>query len=286
MRVAVLDRMLALTSALLTLSVHNAVARPAGSSLQARAQAYVDPRSNGGSMLTTTDSASGGLGEPINVIVSGESDAAVLTPDGIREYFESLFYSPGSCLGISLGGPQQANLGDGNGYVNQTDVFRFNYYQGDGGTCLETINGGNHFRYFPQNGPSANTGAIFLAVSYELSAQLEHDIVPDGYNLGRDVFVGNATNSSGTTSPGGYQYTTSNTTAALLSDTQVSQLNHGIAVDGNVAILTVRVTKTGSMGANRASGTSGGSDSSAIALGVGPLALGLAVVAASTSLLM
>jgi hypothetical protein len=32
-----------------------------------------------------------------------------------------------------------------------------------GNTCIESIVGGNHFRVFRQNGPTANTGALFLA---------------------------------------------------------------------------------------------------------------------------
>jgi hypothetical protein len=135
--------------------------------------------------------------------------------------------------------------------------MRFNYYQGDGGSCLESLHGGNHLRYWTQE----STGAIFVAVSYEYNATLQHDIVNNGYDLGRDLLVGNATNSSGTTSPGGFKYTTTNTTAGLLSSVSASQLNHDISVDGDVAILTVKITKNGTVGANRDTGTSGGTSS-------------------------
>lgn len=37
-------------------------------------------------------------------------------------------------------------------------------------------------------------GAIFLAVSEEKGLDYNHDIIYNGYNLGRDWFVGNATN--------------------------------------------------------------------------------------------
>lgn len=112
-------------------------------------------------------------------------------------------------------------------------------------------------------------------------------MIPDGYNIGRDLLVGNATNAT-TTSPGGFVYTTTNTTAALLSGIDASQLNHGIAVDGNVAVLTVKVTKSGQVGANRMSGTSGGTDTSgALALRVGSTyAVGLAVVLGGVALLL
>jgi len=38
------------------------------------------------------------------------------------------------------------------------------------------------------------SGAIFLAVSEEKGLDYNHDIIYNGYNLGRDWFVGNATN--------------------------------------------------------------------------------------------
>lgn len=50
------------------------------------------------------------------------------------------------CLGIHLGAPQSANLGDGNGWVNQTIELREDYGSAALGTCLESAIGGNHFR--------------------------------------------------------------------------------------------------------------------------------------------
>ena len=50
------------------------------------------------------------------------------------------------CLGIHLGDPQSANLGDGNGWVNQTVELRQDYGESTVGTCLESLTGGNHFR--------------------------------------------------------------------------------------------------------------------------------------------
>ena len=52
--------------------------------------------------------------------------------------------------------------------VNQTAVIRWDYGNVQLGTCEETIEGGNHIRYWIQNGPEANSGAIFMAVSYEM----------------------------------------------------------------------------------------------------------------------
>lgn len=50
------------------------------------------------------------------------------------------------CFGIHLGDPQSANLGDGNGWVNQTVELRSDYGDAGVGTCLESLIGGNHFR--------------------------------------------------------------------------------------------------------------------------------------------
>ncbi len=65
------------------------------------------------------------------------------------------------CLGIHLGNSQTANLGDGNGNVAQTMELRENLKFG--GTCGESLVGGNHFRMFRQNGTNHDTGALFLA---------------------------------------------------------------------------------------------------------------------------
>lgn len=108
------------------------------------------------------------------------------------------------CLGQHAGDPQSANLGDGNGQgkcsvhratcasltppaVNETSELRWDYGDPELGTCQETIKGGNHFRYWVQDGSQANrfvsrhpqclhvltgrSGAYFMATSYELPIQ-------------------------------------------------------------------------------------------------------------------
>lgn len=67
------------------------------------------------------------------------------------------------CFGAHLGAPQTANLGDGHGWVNQTIELRNDYGNDIIGTCWESLVGGSHLRLFRQNGPSADTGALFLA---------------------------------------------------------------------------------------------------------------------------
>jgi hypothetical protein len=67
------------------------------------------------------------------------------------------------CFGAHLGDPQSADLGDSHGFVNQTIELREDFGSTSLGTCLESFVGGNHLRMFRQNGPTANTGALFLA---------------------------------------------------------------------------------------------------------------------------
>ncbi|KLO08546.1 hypothetical protein SCHPADRAFT_908523 [Schizopora paradoxa] len=208
-----------------------------------------------------------GLGEPLNVIISGNSDAAVLVNQlndgGLQNYFQSVGFS-GTCLGQIDGLQESVDLGDGNGTVNQTDVMRWNYGDPTLGTCKETVEGGNHFRYWIQDGPTGNSGAIFLAESYELPVAQDHDIIDNGYNLGRDWLVGNATSNtfinttsltanatfSGQTSAQGFTYQTSVIYLSGLLPNTSDGINHFItvgdgqnAVDGLVAVLTVKISQ-------------------------------------------
>ncbi|KAJ3882239.1 hypothetical protein F5051DRAFT_458315 [Lentinula edodes] len=149
---------------------------------------FFNPTANGGSLL---DDAGNGLGEPLNVIISGLSSPGVLTESGFENYAKAIGFST-ECLGIHIGGPQSANLGDGNGFVNQTVELRQDYGDSVLGTCLESLIG-------------ADSGALFLAVSKEEDASNNHDIVPDGYDIGRDELSAAAI---GTTSFDGVTYST------------------------------------------------------------------------------
>ncbi|CED82460.1 hypothetical protein [Phaffia rhodozyma] len=227
--------------------------------------AYADAVSGGGSMLTIVSGTyPAGLGEPLNIIISGSSDTDVLvdalTDGGFQNYAQSLNFST-QCLDSSLTNStgQQANLGDGQNVQTEIATFRYNYGDTFLGACKESIVGGNHFRYWKQ----ANTDAYFLAASVEMNLTLRHDIQPNGYNLGRDWFVGNAsshtvvdthslTNGSyfeGTSSSDGYTYRTKvNYVSGLLANSSDS-INHadtvsvnGLpAIDGLVAVLTVTI---------------------------------------------
>ncbi|KAF7980781.1 hypothetical protein HWV62_36843 [Athelia sp. TMB] len=190
------------------------------STVRKRAVAYYDPSANGGSML---DNAGGGLGEPLNVIISGLSSPEVLTYDGFYNYAQAIGFSE-ECLGFHLGGPQSANLGDGNGWVNQTTELRFDYGSTGVGTCLESLVGGNHLRLYIQNGAEADSGALFLAVSKEENVFESHTIIPDGYDIGRGVE---------------YSTVAHNVTGLLAAGS--AGVNHGIATDGITTVLTVTI---------------------------------------------
>lgn len=147
---------------------------------------YTDPNDNGGEMLTILPGLPD-LGEPINAIISGLSDDSVLTVEGFLLWATSVHFGV-SCLGQANGSNQYANLGDGRGPVVQGNgdggngVLRWNYYDPYFGTCKETFIGGNHFRWFQQQG----SNAFFLACSVELDLSMNHMIALNGYNNGRD----------------------------------------------------------------------------------------------------
>ncbi|KAJ7273341.1 hypothetical protein C8J57DRAFT_271892 [Mycena rebaudengoi] len=183
---------------------------------------YFPPAQNGGSMLTIQR-------EPINIIVSALSSPEVLSNRGIVNFGHAIGYGD-DCLGIHLGGPQAINLGDGNGIVNQTFMMREDFGSVPIGTCLETLLGGNHYRIFRQNGPQANSGALFLAASVEDTIANEHTIVPNGYNLGRDQVVQEAT--SGVVSWSGVQYSSTVEYVSGLLPAGAQGINHDIAIDG------------------------------------------------------
>ncbi|KAH9841416.1 uncharacterized protein C8Q71DRAFT_884173 [Rhodofomes roseus] len=232
------------------------------------APGFYNPTDNGGTWLTVLDGTfPAGQGEAINVVISGDSDSAVLVnqePDGgLLNYFVSFGYST-ECLGQHDGTPQRANLGDGNGYANQTAEIRWDYGDPELGTCQETIEGGSHFRYWIQNGDQHDTNAVFMAASYELPETDGHDIIFNGYNLGRDWLIGNVTNQThiiptanltngtsytGQTSYDGYTYETNAQYLYGYAPNTSYAVNHNITTsnnvtnsdDGFIAVLTVKI---------------------------------------------
>ncbi|KIJ54987.1 hypothetical protein M422DRAFT_24846 [Sphaerobolus stellatus SS14] len=246
-----------------------AYSKPLTSRANIPAEGFFNPLDNGGRMLTegfTTFPE--GLGEPLNAIISAKSNPDVLVQQavngGLLNYFQSMNFS-GECLGQHLGDHQEANLGDGDGARNETAVIRYNYGDPSLGSCKESVEGGNHFRYWVQDGSQADSGAIFMAVSYEKPIAEGHDIIFDGYNLARDWLVGNLTGSAidtstltnttkftGKTISEGYTYTsTIEYRSGLLQNTS-NGINHFgsvgggpnniTAIDGLVAVITVEIS--------------------------------------------
>lgn len=93
-----------------------------------------------------------------------------------------------------------------------------------------------------------------------------HADAPLRYNLGRDWLVGNATNSSGTTSPQDASHFTA-TQSSVTVNVDQSSINHGISFDDQVVVLTVTQTKSGNgtspTASSSSSSSSSGSSSSA-----------------------
>jgi len=184
------------------------------------------------------DNTGNGLGEPLNVIVSGLSSSTVLTEEGFLNFVRSIGFSD-ECLDLHLGGPFSANLGDGHGPVNQTSELRQDFGAAVLGTCIESLIGGNHLRVFVQDGPTADSGALFLAVSQEEDLEENHTIVPNGYDIGRDELV--ATAIAGQTTFGGVTYSSVAENITGLLEPGSAGINHDIAIDGIVTLLTVTI---------------------------------------------
>ncbi|KAJ6494943.1 hypothetical protein DFH09DRAFT_1052721 [Mycena vulgaris] len=198
-----------------------------------RADDFINPTLAGGAFLDK----SGGLGEPLNVIISGKSSPDVLTPDGFLQYAQTIGFDV-ECLGLHIGDPQTANLGDGRGDVNEDKVLRQSFGIPGVGTCLESLTGGNHFRVFPQ----FSSGALFLAVSKEEDASESHNIIADGYNIGRDLLVAGAVGTHTGFDGKKFKLNTYDTQVTDLTGLLApgaDGINHGIAQDGIIKLLTV-----------------------------------------------
>ncbi|KAK7022105.1 hypothetical protein R3P38DRAFT_2959395 [Favolaschia claudopus] len=146
---------------------------------------WIDPRVLGGRLLDFTTKT---RGEPLNVIISGNSDPFVLTDEGFIAYVASIGYAR-ECMGLHRGHIHLANLGDGDGRKPEALLFRQHFRMPGWGSCWESIAGGHHFRAWRQNGTEGNSGAWFLGASKEEDSRRGHTIVANGYNLGRDWLV-------------------------------------------------------------------------------------------------
>ncbi|KIM65905.1 hypothetical protein SCLCIDRAFT_1211911 [Scleroderma citrinum Foug A] len=192
---------------------------------------WTDPRILGGQFIDFTTPR---YGEPLNIVISNLSDPFILTDEGFRQYYKSIGFSE-ECLGLHYGHVHKANLGDGDERKSEHVLARQHYFL-RWGTCWETLIGGNHFRAWKQNGTMADTGAWFLAVSKEYDSTRNHMIVPNGYNIGRDMLVERALEGS---SWNGMSWVAEIEWREGLLEAGYKGINHAIAQDGRVAILTV-----------------------------------------------
>lgn len=192
---------------------------------------WADPRLNGGRFLDFTTKT---LGEPLNVVISGFSDPFVLTETGFHIYAKSIGFS-GECMGLHYGHIHEADLGDGSGRKPEEFLARQMYFPVMG-TCWESVRGGHHFRAWKQNGTVADSGAWFIGASLEKDSSKNHQIVDDGYNLGRDYIVEQA--EAGSYWKGMWWRADVEWRTGLLPKGKRG-VNHGIPQDGRVAILTV-----------------------------------------------
>ncbi|KAI5986257.1 hypothetical protein EDD15DRAFT_2286839 [Pisolithus albus] len=207
------------------------VVLPAAVQAPAQELGWADPRILGGQFIDFTTPR---YGEPLNVIISNQSDPFILTDAGFRLYYKSIGFSE-ECLGLHYGHVHKADLGDGDGRKSEHILARQHYFP-RWGTCWESLIGGNHFRAWKQNGTLANTGAWFLAVSKEQDSIKNHMIVPDGYNIGRDMLVENAV--AGSYWNNMWWRADIEWREGLL-EPGFKGINHAIAQDGRIAILTI-----------------------------------------------
>ncbi|KAJ7915864.1 hypothetical protein B0H13DRAFT_1999342 [Mycena leptocephala] len=216
----------------LAAAVAVALAFPARAAPAPTQPEFYDPRILGGEML---NNASRHGGEPLNVIISGRSTPSVLTDAGFLGYAGALGFAD-ECFGFHIGDRQPANLGDGHGWVDEGMVLREDFGSAAIGTCWESVRL-TRARMYRQNGPAANSGALFLAVSHERNFLTHHTISPDGYNLGRDLLVARATHTR--TVFKGVRYATS--VRRLEGLLGVGKEGGDITIDGTVLLLTVTV---------------------------------------------
>ncbi|KAE8270630.1 hypothetical protein A4X09_0g1721 [Tilletia walkeri] len=217
-------------------------------SIQPRQATYIDPKSFGGSSLGYFSGNPNG--EPLNIIVTGIGSA-----DTFSAWYKAIGGSPFFSTVMSRqadivlafrfnaslenrirGGAMQAFI-DSRGLRDQEGEIRFAYGEDPDaeGSCLESAIGGSHFRFWQQKG----TQAWFLAASREKNVFDHHDIVPDGYDINRDDIVKAATESS---SYKGKNFIASVSYVSGLLPSGSDGINHGIAIDGQTAVLSVTVS--------------------------------------------
>jgi hypothetical protein len=200
--------------------------------------AYYNPNTGATNMKEYGEGTT--LYEPVNVIISGLSGGQVSNPTdsvtgGILSWLQAINFDK-ECLGLHAGGYDGFDSGDGRGFVNQTFIYRENYDDPSGvGSCTESLIGGQHVRGYYQT----TSGAWFIAASQEENATENHNIVANGYDIGRDYVATNAL--KGGTGFDGCVFGPATVVdiTGLVPANDGSGYNHDIGTDGIVKLITV-----------------------------------------------
>ncbi|KAG7445563.1 uncharacterized protein BT62DRAFT_969236 [Guyanagaster necrorhizus] len=239
---------------------------------------YYNPADSGGSMLTVVPQTHpDGQREPVNAIISGNSDQAVLAQQsmdrGLMNYFPAVAISA-TGTNQHTSNSQQVDSGDSN--ENETAVMQYNYGDPALGSCTESFKRDDHFQYWVQNSSEADSGAIFLAISYKTSSSDQHNIIENRYNLGCNYVLGSSNTSkiptlsltgstsfSGSLSSQGYTYKTDiiyvmgllpNTSIGINYNQSVSNDSAVNTADGLITVFNVSITERPSSASNKGSG--------------------------------
>lgn len=210
------------------------------------AKAFDNPKALGGNLYFTFQGQPDTKPEPLNIIISakssfgnikGSNDTQILlAQNGLSQYLSALNFSD-ECLGLHLSTPAYANVSSDRPELLDF-LYRENFGDLEQGTCDESLNGGYHFRGWHQS----TSGAWFLAASKELNLTLKHDLVPNGYDIGRDevvrrALVGGKDALGCTWAPATLQ----NLTSLVHSDQggSTGAYDHDIGIDGTISLLTI-----------------------------------------------
>lgn len=212
----------------------------------ATAKPFNNPLNVGGNLYFRFEGQPQTKPEPINVIISAESSFGRITgfnnseiflaQNGLSQYLSALNFSD-ECLGLHLSTPAYANISSTT--PQRLDfLYRENFGNLEQGTCLESLNGGYHFRGWRQG----TSGAWFLGASKEQNLTMKHDLVPNGYDIGRDEVVRRAL--LGGTDARGCKWkpaTLQNLTNLVSSDAGGVNgvYNHDIGINGSISLLTI-----------------------------------------------
>ena len=181
------------------------------------------------------------------MIISNKSDHSLLSEDGMSTYLGSLGYESGPCQAGDRVVGDQANVGNGKDTIMST-VFTWHSPR-----CDLVQNPSLRLNYWTQTDLSKHQGAHFIAAAVVLPNKDGDQVVKNGYDLGRDEFVAQATvNNTNTPVAHRYNNTLEYRTQViynyteLLSNIWAQDLQFSVGTDGRVPILLVSIVQSSS----------------------------------------